>query len=218
MVPNENTPPLRSTQPAVDIPGFFDAVEQAMALHLKTEGTPDGTKPTLVHEFPKQRLAKTDDAFDLVTFKVVNATMAPTMNDGSKPRTPKERELKPHSRLAGFNLQIYGWSELVQAEFSIWSKSSRNADTITAWFHRFMMLYAFPYKFFLARGVQNFRFVKRADDDVDQSFGQELYRRRLVYEFKLETLLAAEQKQLTDLDVNYGVNGPTDTINLKPTQ
>ncbi len=214
MIFDENIPPLRSSQPAVDIPGFFDAVEQALALYIKTESTPDGTHPTLVHEFPKERLAKPDDIFDVITFKVLRAEMAPTMNDGSKPRSPRLRESKKHTKLAGFNIVIEGWTELVQAEFSIWSKSNRNADSVTAWFHGFMVKYAFLYKFFLGRGVQNFRFVSRADDDRDTSFGQELYRHRLVYEFKLETLFGIEQKNLTNVDVNYGINGQVDTIEL----
>lgn len=214
----ENPAPLRSSQPAVDIPGFFDAVEQALALYIKTEGPPDNTKPTLVHEFPKERLAKPDDKFDIITFKVLESTMAPTMKDGSKPRSPVQREVKPHPTLTGFNLQIIGWWELVQAEFSIWSKSSRNADLVTAWFHGFMVKYAFAYKFFLSRGANNFRFVKRADDDVNQSFGQELYRRRLVYEFRLETLFGVEQKKLTDVDVTYGIDKQVDSIEVKSSQ
>jgi hypothetical protein len=217
-IPNENMPPLKSSQPAVDIPGFFDAVEQALNLFIKTEGTPDNTKPTLVHEFPKERLAKPDDVFDVITFKVAKSEMAPTLNDGSKPRNPTSREVKPHPELAGFNVQTFGWWELVKAEFSVWSKSNANADIVTAWFHDFMVKYAFLYKFFLARGVQNFRFVDRADDDIDLYFGQELYRRRLTYEFRLETLFSVEQKQLTDLDINYGVSSPSDSINIRPSQ
>lgn len=217
MVQNENTPPLRSSQPAVDIPGFFDLVEEALTLYVKTEGPPDQTRPILVHEFPKERIAKPDDKFDVITFKVALSEMAATMNDGSKPRSPRLRESKPHPKLAGYNITIGGWWELVQAEFTVWSKSSRNADLVADWFHKFMMKYAFLYKLFLSRGVQNFRFVKRADDDVDQSFGQELYKRRLTYEFRLETLIGAEQKQLTDVDVNYGVENNTDTITLTST-
>lgn len=217
-VQNENTPPLRSSQPAVDIPGFFDLVEQALNLYIKTEGQPDQTRPTLVHEFPKERLAQPDNKFDVITFKVASSEMAPTMNDGSKPRSPRLREVKNHPKLAGFNVAVDGWWELVQAEFTVWSKSSRNADLIADWFHKFMVKYAFIYKLFLSRGVTNFRFVKRADDDVDRSFGQELYKRRLTYEFRLEILIGFEQKQLTDLDINYGVSGPHDTIVLKPTQ
>lgn len=215
-VVNENTPPLRSSLPAVSIPGFFDAVEQALAVHIKTEGTPDSTRPTVVHEFPKERIAKTDDKFDIITFKVANAVMAPTMNNGASPRSPRLREVRQHPKLAGYNLAVEGWVELVQVEFCIWSKSSRNADLVADWFHTFIRKYAFIYKFFMARGVQNFRFVKRADDDIDHSFGQEVYRRRLTYEFRLETLFGFEEKQLTDLDINYGVSGPNDSITLEP--
>lgn len=216
MSTNAILPPLRSSRPAADIPSFFEAIEQALALYIKSEGTPDNTKPVLVHEFPKERLAKPDDVFDVITFKVALSEMAPTMNDGSKPRSPSLRESKLHPKLAGFNLDVFGWRELVQAEFIIWSKSSRNADAISDWFHKFMMKYAFIYKFFLARGVQNFRFVHRKDDDVDQVFGQEVYRRHLTYEFRLETLVGAEVKQLTDLDVKYGIYNQVDSIELKP--
>ncbi len=217
LIPRE-PPPMRSSQPAVDIPGFFDAVEQALALYIKTEGTPDNTSPTMVHEFPKERLAKPDDKFDIITFKVASSEMAPTMNDGSKPRSPVQRDVKPHPKLAGYNLQISGWWELVNAEFSVWSKSSRNADLVTAWFHTFMVKYAFLYKYFMSRGVQHFRFAKRADDDVVESFGQELYRRRLTYEFRLETLFGIEQKRLTDVDVNYGIDKQVDSIEIKSSQ
>lgn len=217
-VQNENTPPLRSSQPAVDIPGFFEAVIAASEVFLQTEGPPDNTKPKIVHEFPRERLAITDDPLDVITFKVLKSTMAPTTNDGRAPRSPKQRESKPHPTLKGFNLVTQGWWELVQAEFSVWSKSSRNADSIAYWFHIFMMKYAFIYKYFMSRGVANFRFVERADDDVDHSWNQELYRRRLTYEFRLETLIGEEAKQLTDLTVNYGVSGANDSISIQPEQ
>lgn len=216
-VEDEGLPPLRSSRPAVDIPGFFDSVAQALVLYAKTEGVPVNTTPTFVHEFPKERLAIPDQPFDVITFKVAEASMAPTTNDGRAPRGPKVRETRPHEKLAGFNIQVYGWWELVQPQFIIWSKSSRNADLITDWFHKFIMRYAHVYKYFQARGAQNFRFVKRADDDVDMTFGQELYLRRLTYEFRLETLFGFEQKQLTDVDISYGVSSAHDTINIKPT-
>jgi hypothetical protein len=209
-------PPLRSTQPAVDIPGFFDAVEKALLVYIKADGTPDNTTPIFVHEFPKERLAEADKPFDIITFKVLDASMAPTMNDGSSPRGPKRRQIREDPKKAGYNLDTYGWWELVQAEFSIWSKSNRNADAITAWFHLFMMKYAFVYKFFMSRGVEQFRFVCRRDDDRDTSYGQEVYRRRLVYEFRLESLFTTEVKQFTELNVNYGVSGPNDTIVIPP--
>lgn len=213
---NRVIPPLRSSQPAVDIPGFFDAIELALQVFVKSEGTPDNTTPVFVHEFPKERLAQADKPLDIITFKVLKSEMAPTMNDGSKPRGPAQRQVKAHPELGGFNLDIFGWWELVQPEFTIWSKSSRNADTITAWFHYFMMKYAFVYKFFMSRGVEHFRFVMREDDNRDTSYGQELYCRKLVYEVRLETLFVAEQKKLTELDINVGISGQDETIVIPP--
>lgn len=217
-VENENTPPLRSSQPAVDLPGFFHLVETCMGIFIKTEGQADQVKPTLVHEFPKQRLAKTDDPFNVITYKVSNGEMAATMKDGSKPRSPKQRNSVTHPTLGkNYALKTFGHWEMYQAEFCIWSKSSRNAFLMADWFHTFMMKYAFLYKVFFSRGVQVFRFVKRADDEVDHSFGQELYKCRLTYEFRLEKLLFAEERVLTDLDVYFGVSSPADHIEIQVT-
>lgn len=216
-VENENTLPLRSSQPKVDLPGFFDLVAKAVTVYIKTEGQADQVTPTLVHEFPKERLAQTDSPFNVITYKIVGGGMAPTMNDGSTPRSPKQRQVVQHPTLGkNYSLVTAGWWELFQAEFCIWSKSSRNAFLMTDWFHTFMMKYAFVYKLFLSRGVSNFRFVKRADDEVDHSFGQELYKCRLTYEFRIEKLLFAEARQLTDLDIYFGVSGAGANITLQP--
>jgi hypothetical protein len=201
-------PPGRSPLPAASIPIFFDIVEKALALHIKAEGTPDGTRPKFVREFPKERIAKPDQVFDVITAKVVSSEMAPTLNDGTKPRAPVQRQSKPNPELGGYNEVVYGWWELVNVQFMVWSKSSRNADLIGDWFHAFMMRYAFAYHFYQARGIQLFRFVKRWDDEVDHSFGQEVYTRIIQYEFKLETLMKFDHKQLTNLDITYGIKNP----------
>jgi hypothetical protein len=207
------SPPERSPLPAINISGFFDAVEQALQLHIKTEGNPEGLNPVFVHSFPKERVAKPDQVLDLITFRVISSEMAPTLNDGSKPRSPVLRENTPDHKLGGYNKVVWGWRELVNAEFCIWSKSNLSADVITTWFHDFMVKFAFVYQFFKVRGVQNFRFVKRDSDEVNQSFGQELYTRRLQYEFTLETLFVFEHKQLTDIDIIYGIKNPDGKCN-----
>jgi hypothetical protein len=210
-------PPLRSTRSASTIPGFFDSVNAGLQLFMKTEGglPPAGTTPTFVHAFPKERLAKPDDPFDVITFRVLESTMAPTDNTGSRvPRAPSLRQIKPHSQLDNYNLRVLGWWELVKVEFSLWSKSSARADSLTNWFHLYMMKYAFGYQYFRARGVDYFRFVGRADDDVDFSTDQEVYRRRLIYEIRLETLDAFEEKTLESVDVNIRGERSTDTLVL----
>lgn len=207
-------PRLRSSLAAVDIPGFFNTVEQALALYIQTEGTPEGVRPTFVHGFPKERLTQTDQALDLITFRVKMAEMSPTMKDGSKPRSPRLREEKPDPLRVGYNVKIYGWWEDVLVEFSCWSQSNLRADLLTAWFHKFLMQYAFAYKFLEARGVSQFRFVSREDDDFDPSDdGQEVYRRRLSYAFRLEYLSYKIQKTLDNVTVNVGIDltlGTTD--------
>lgn len=215
---NENTPPLRSSQPAVDLAGFFDLVEKAMANYIKSEYKADQVIPLLVHEFPKERLAKPDTPFDIITYKIKQAEMSPTMKDGSKPRSPRQRQSVTHPTL-GTNYQFVtnAWWEDVQAEFCIWSKSSRNSFLIGDWFHLFMMKFAFTYKLFFSRGIQNFKFVSRSDDEVDQSFGQELYKVRLTYAFRIEKFTFVEQRLLTDLDIYFGVSSASSHINLAPT-
>ena len=208
------TPPLRSSLPAVDIPQYFDAVEKALKIHIKSTPPPDGVVPEFLHEFPRERITKPDVPFDVITFRVVKSSMAPTMNDGSTPRAPKQRQVMPHPELAGYNLITYGWWELVTVEFSIWSRSNLRADLLTNWFHRFMMKYATQLDFFDARGVQHFRFVERGDDDFDSEQRQELYRRRLQYEIRLEYLDALMEKTLESVDLIIRVAKQTDTIVL----
>src|SRR5271163_2470122 len=99
---NYNPPPLRSPRKATSIPEFFKLVEQAMGIYIQTRGTPDATTPVLVHEFPKERLAKVDDPLDIITFKVSESKIAPTMKDGSTPRGPLRRESIKHPTKAGY--------------------------------------------------------------------------------------------------------------------
>ena len=209
-------PRMRSSLPAVDTQGFFDAVGDALTLYMSTEegAPPAGTKPQYVHAWPRERLTKADDPFDVITFRVLNAGMAPTMRDGAAPMRIDLRETKPHPTLAGYNLLIYAWSEDATFEFCVWSRSNNRADVLTAWFHKFLMVYAHGLQYFKARGVQNFRFVARRDDDFDPEQGQELYRRRLVYAARLEVLNALVDKQLTSVDINIAVPTQTDTISV----
>lgn len=195
-------PPLRSSEPAADIQGFFKAVGEALDLHVKTAGAPDGIAPVYVHSFPKERLSKPGTPFDVITHHVSDGSMAATSNDGSRiPREPALRQRKPHPTKAGYNLCYQGWWEDVTAVFTIWSNSNENADELANWFHKFLMRYAYFYGFFKARGISQFRYVRRMEDTTEDREGQELYVRRLAYRFRLEYLDTFEERQLTDLTV-----------------
>lgn len=209
-------PRSKSVLSAVDIPGFFDAVDRALQVFMKTEPVPSGTKPQFVHAFPRERLTQEDDPFDIITFRVVQAGMAPTTNEGNIPRGIAAREDKEDTTQLGYRTRSYGWWEQVEVEFSIWSKSNLRADILTAWFHRFMMQYAFVYKYFQARGVQNFMFVSRADDEFDPSEGQEIYKRKLCYGFRLDNTMTLSDKTLESVTIEISVrhDGEVEQIEL----
>src|SRR3954471_8667380 len=111
---------LRSSQPAVDIDGFFSSVDDALKLHLKQAHWPEGTSPTYVHQFPKERVAKADDPFDVISFHVGGALMAPSSNDGQRvPVAPSLREVKPNPGQLGYNTPSIAWKEMVEVVFEI---------------------------------------------------------------------------------------------------
>jgi hypothetical protein len=211
-------PPLRSSEAAADIQGFFRIVGEALAVHVKTAGTPDGVTPVYVHSFPKERLSEAGKPFDVVTHHVLDGGMSATSNDGSRiPREPALRERTPHPTKAGYNLCNQGWWEDTAVVFTIWSNSNENADELTTWFHKFLMRYAYFYGYFKAYGIQQFRFVKRLEDGTEDREGQELYHRRLVYSCRLEYLDSFEERQLTDVTVhvtNETTGRTVDTIEL----
>ena len=149
--PSSIMPPLRSSKPAADINGFFQIVGQALAEFIKTEGAPEGTVPVYVETFPKERLSEPDTAFDVILFHVVSGEMAPTSNDGATvPRSPMLRNVTRIPSQAGYNLAQYGWWENYTVEFEVWSKSNSVANSLAVWFHRFLIRYAYYYKFFEA--------------------------------------------------------------------
>jgi hypothetical protein len=205
--PASIVPPLRSSKAAVDINGFFEIVGQALAEYIKTEGAPAGTAPFYTETFPKQRLTKPDTPFDAILWTVEAGGMAPTSNDGTVvPREPSLRQVYKKQDEAGYNQVVNAWWETYTVQFEIWSKSNPYANQLAVWFHRFLIRYAYVYKFFGAFGIQQFRYVARKSDAVETRENQELYVRRLQYSFRLELLDSFKERQLTDLTLNIGVN------------
>lgn len=203
---NNIVPPLRSTQPAADIQGFFKIVGEALNLHIKTEGPPDGNVPVYVEDFPKERLDKPDDPFYVITFAVDGCEMSSTSNDADRrPRLPVIRNEIQHPSLEGYNLVTFGWWEDAVVIFTIWGRTNGNANNLGIWFHKFMMKYAGMFKFFDARGVQQFRFVKRLQDATTQQEGQEIYSRSFAYSIRVEYLDTAIRRQITN--ISPSVNG-----------
>lgn len=207
-------PRTRSSLPAVGISGFFQAVDQALKLHLESEHWPDKLQPVFVHEFPKERIANAQAPFDVVTFHVEGSAMAPTSNnDGRIPKAPFEFNPVQSQQMFGYNTQTLMWWQITNVAFDIYSRSNASADTLTEWFHQFMMLWGFGMKFFRARGVEQFCFLERKPDQIEKNKeGQELYKRTLVYQVRVQYLRTLLQKQFDSVTVTLGVDRETDTF------
>jgi hypothetical protein len=192
-------PRLKSSQPAADHEGFFAAVGEVIGLQQQSQAVPSQWNLKYVAEYPKSREgAGFDQPFDIVLHRVISSRMA----DGAGGRVPKglsRFDERPAPNKARYHQIIEGWLEDTVVEFQVLSKSNQTANQVAVWLHRCLMEYAYRMKFFLARGVQNFRFVGRLEDDVTKEFGQDLYRRRLQYSFRIIFLLNYEAKDLESI-------------------
>jgi hypothetical protein len=185
---------------------FFDAVESAMKLHEDSTRMPDSLRPVFIEDFPKEREGKFDTSLDVILWAVDASAMAPSSNSGD--RVPNGIMLlgeQPCRDKAGYLTQTWGWKELMTARFTVYAKSNERVNELTAWFHRMMMIYAFGYKFFQARGVSWFKFLKRERDELSTEFGQVLYRTHLLYEVRLDLRNDYEAKLLDTAVVNLGM-------------
>jgi hypothetical protein len=206
--PQLKTPPelliprLRSSLRAVGVDGFFKMAEEALALELETSEVPDGAHPFYMHSFPKERLGKTGQPFDGITWRVVSSAMAPTDNAGSRiPRKPILSVETKDPRLGGYNQITQMWWELATAEFTIWSKSSSTRSSLLTWFHKVLMRYANVLKFFDGRGVEMFQFVGRGEDGFETREEQEVHFGTLTYQFRVQYLDTFTRRQLESLSV-----------------
>lgn len=196
----EQVPPrLRSSQPAADYEGFFAAVGEVIQLQQQSQAVPSEWGLKYVEEYPKSREGNGfDHSFDIVLYRVISSRMA-EMSRGVTPKGLFRLESRPAPGKARFHQVIEGWFEDTVVEFQVLSKSNQTANQVAIWLHRCLMEYAHKMKFFYARGVQNFRFVGRLEDEVVKDFGQDLYRRRLQYSFRLIFLLNYEAKDLESI-------------------
>jgi hypothetical protein len=203
-------PRLRSTRAAVDSEQFFDAVGQALQLHLKSQEVPDGAIPFYLHAVPKERVSQVDQPFDGITYKVVSSVPYPRSNDGTVSRKPFTFEA-PDPHQAGYVIKTDSWMELLTVEFSVWSRSNPTRSKLVNWFHLFMMRYANAYKFFEARGADMFQFVGRGEDDFESHEEQEIYFGTLTYQVRIQLLNNYSQRQIDQLtvDVQFGYDQQT---------
>jgi hypothetical protein len=196
----------RTPLPAVDWATFFDAVNEAMKLHLETYGPPGRKAPILVAEVPKTNEGNFDTSFDPILFKIMESKRAGTDPSGRRriPKGPTVREVKPHPTKERYHIMTLGWWELMKVRFIIYALSADRAGEVTNWFHRMMMRYTFDLDFFKARGVHYLTYEGRGEDQFSREYGQELYIRNLDYNVRLELLENFEVKDIESLNIKIG--------------
>lgn len=207
----QQIPRLRSARPAVDPDGFFAAVGDALDLYMQEETVPAGAVPFYEHSFPKERLSKVDTPFDGITFRVLSSVPASRRNDGTTARKPFTFEEKDPAKF-GYGKLTNAWFEVVTVEFTIWSKSNPNRGKLVNWFHRFMMRYANTYKFFEARGADQFTPVGRGEDGFETHEEQEIYFGTLTYQVRVQFLDTYSKRQLTQMTVDVQLGTDQQTI------
>ena len=218
MLVSQDQPIVPGGAPAVEWNTFFDAVAEAMKLHMDTTRMPDSLRPVFIEDFPKQRQGSGyDTRLDVILWSVESSAMAPTSNGGDRiPHGIQLRGRRPSPDKAGYLVETWGWWELMTAKFTVYAKSNARVNELTAWFHRMLMVYAFGYHFFQARGVSYFKFLKRRQDELSKEFGQELYRTHLLYEVRLGLRDDYEAKILENVvvDLKARPGGPVDTFEV----
>lgn len=204
---------LRSSLPAVDLPGFFQVVQEGFNLYLDSLKVTENDRPILAEDFPKERLSKFDNEKEwcVILYRVQHSEIAGTAPDGvsRKPKGMLLVERRPHPKKTGYLLVTSRWQEMSVVEFTILAKSNKTANIWCNRFHRFMMLFGHREQFFRSRGVEYFTFKERLEDLRIATFGQELESRRLRYQIRVEYLDVSEIKTLDHVVVNFGGDSRT---------
>ena len=203
---------------AVEWNTFFDAVAGAMRFRMDAVEMPQELRPIFVEDFPRQREgAGFDTTLDVILWSVDASGMAPTSNKGDRiPNGIQLRGVRPSPTKAGYVLETWGWWELITARFTVYAKSNARVNELTSWFHRTMMVSAFGYRLFQARGVSYFKFLERQRDELSTEYGQDLYRTHLLYQARLDLRDEYEAKVLESVALNLGMTagGPVATFEV----
>jgi hypothetical protein len=196
----------RTANAAADWSTFFKGVEAMFDFQTAVTQFPSEKLPLFVEDYPRDRNGNYDHSFNVILWSCGGSQMAPSDNAGS--RVPNGIELveKVHSRFQkGYDTVTSRWREVMQADFSILSKSNAEGNFLTDWFHRSMMTYAFIDKFFSGYGVTYFKFEGRGPDLKTIDFGQDLYKRILSYSVRLDLLVVEQLKTLETASLTAGL-------------
>jgi len=193
----------RSNLPAVHWDSFFDAVNEAFKLNIASAGPAGQRAPVFVTDYPKTNQGSFETSFDVIVFHILGSKMAPQGNHGQRvPKGATYREVKPQPNKQGYSLVTMAWWEMMSVQFTIYGLSHKRADELTEWFQLMLFAYNNPaLNFFRERGINYMHFEGRGADELSREYGQELYKRTLKWDVRLELLQHFSVKNLETLTI-----------------
>jgi hypothetical protein len=112
---------------------------------------------------------------------------------------PVIREHKVDPNNPGYNKIILGkWYDNI-IQFTIWSRTNKEAIEAAFWFEEFMEKYNW---FFVASGVSRVIYWEQKPDEVINNDGKKLYGRPLCFYVKTEELTEYSEKEIEEIQIN----------------
>lgn len=189
----------RSPFPAVDLNGFYDLVRQALQVYQLQEGRAEDKLIIYTEEWPPE-------SYERETITVRLNDRQPGVFSRTAPMG-QPRELKPHFREVYDDpvyprYQIYEFGQWMDniVEFTMWSKTNKEANKLALWFEDFMY---YNMWYFRKQGV-NQLFLKQRSEDF-QILDKRLVGRPIMYFVRTEKIYQIREKVLESLVVNVTV-------------
>lgn len=195
---------LRSPFPAVDVDGFYALVGQMLRAYQLAEGRAEDKLIIYTEEYPPENYVR-----ETITVRLRDRQ--PAVMSSSAPMG-KPRELKPHVRevyddpiLPRYQIWELGWMRDNIIEFTMWSKTNKEANKLALWFEDFMHHNMW---FFRSRGVNQLYFKGREQDFM--ILDKRLVGRPLTYFVRTEKITQIREKVLEEIIVNLTVTTDLD--------
>ena len=195
---------LRSPFPAVDIDGFYSLVGEMLVAYQLAEGRAEDKLIIFTEEYPPEN-------YERETISVRLRKRQPAVMSKSAP-LGQPRELKPHLRevyddpiLPRYQIWELGWMRDNIVEFTMWSKSNKEANKLALWFEDFMHHNMW---FFRSRGVNQLYFNGREEDFI--ILDKRLVGRPLTYFVRTEKITQVREKVLEEIIVSLTVTTDTE--------
>jgi hypothetical protein len=191
---------LRSPYSAIDIDGFYNLVGEALRIFQLEEGKAEDRLFIYTEDWPPE-------PYERETISVRLGKRDPGVMGGTAPMG-QPRERKPHVRevyddplYPKYKIYEFGWMRDNIIEFTMWSKTNKEANKMALWFEDFMH---YNMWYFRSRGVNQLYFDGRGEDFM--ILDKRLVGRPLMYFVRTEKITQVREKVLEKLVVNLTVD------------